>query len=466
MLSWFLSNAGRGTTKESKKANSPPSVALKLHQEPTASKQKKVCLGSNGGEEPIVEGQNGSSDSSSAKAASRRTESVPQALESFQPGQVTLASCPSNMVSPLLSHKRGPRNDDNLVPWEPPLPAKDHGSHENANNGVESSTQQAPSRKRQRTRTIEVSLPLEAELVLHEKLMVPLDDLATKSYRDRVQPIAAEQAFHDISWASLVSQDKTRKGYQKQQPLLIPMLLRKGYPNPVRYEHVENASQEAEHYEINPKRFYSGRNPKDARVTVALQHVLFAGNSILAEPIMDSNMDDNHTAANTNGDMDKSSHCDHDFDYHLHEWYPNDPFEAILNPTEQELAWLFEEFRHCNSAHNKDPSNLLWDFVWEYASPALKADLRSFEDDADQAKLDALIRKDPIVAKRMQLVQSRIAQLLQGGFRRLQMKRVIAILRLKNRSRKTNAARIEYPAPDFAAASSLRYQYVPHAVVL
>jgi hypothetical protein len=192
---------------------------------------------------------------------------------------------------------------------------------------------------------------------------------------------------------------------------------------------------------------------------VALQHVLFASHgmaTLAAQTITDSNTDDSYTDSDTDSDL------------HLHEWYPNDPLEAILNPTEQELAWLFEEFRHCNGTHHdQDPSNLRWDFVWEYASPALKADLRSFEDDAHQAKLDALIRKDPLVTNRMQLVQNRIAQLLQGGFRRLQMKRVIATLRLvKNRSRKKTGERIKFPAPDLAAANRQRYKYVPRAFVL
>jgi hypothetical protein len=52
-------------------------------------------------------------------------------------------------------------------------------------------------------------------------------------------------------------------------------------------------------------------------------------------------------------------------------WYPVDPDETILNPTEIEFAWLLEECLYCFRKWNTDFS-----FVLKYASPHLKIKLR------------------------------------------------------------------------------------------
>lgn len=141
----------------------------------------------------------------------------------------------------------------------------------------------------------------------------------------------------------------------------------------------------------------------------------------------------------------------------LKEWYPHDAEEYILSGTEQELAWLFEESHHC--FRGVQETTLDWGFVWEYASPTLKVELRKFEDTDDKGKYNRLVRwKDSLVCSRMKIVCSHFRYLLNIGFRRLHMKRVVALLRLVQP--KNILGDREYPIADYAGAAKLSYSYL------
>jgi hypothetical protein len=138
----------------------------------------------------------------------------------------------------------------------------------------------------------------------------------------------------------------------------------------------------------------------------------------------------------------------------LKEWFPHDPEEFILNPVEIELAWLGEESMHCLNTND-----FQWDFIYEYASPALKVKLRGLRDDDDSKKMAGLVRHwDPLVTGRFEVVREHIWGLLRSGFRRLQMKRIIAELRLLKRNVQ-NGGKRSFPPLDLKAVASQSYTY-------
>ena len=105
-------------------------------------------------------------------------------------------------------------------------------------------------------------------------------------------------------------------------------------------------------------------------------------------------------------------------------WYPIDPSERVLNPTEIEISWLVEE-----SMYSLRSSEIVWSFVWKYASPSLKLELRKIGD-GDGNQLEKLIRSnDGLVKKRFAVVRREITKKLHGGFLRTRMRNVIPKLR-------------------------------------
>jgi hypothetical protein len=88
-------------------------------------------------------------------------------------------------------------------------------------------------------------------------------------------------------------------------------------------------------------------------------------------------------------------------------WYPMDPSELVLNPTEIELAWLLEETIYCTRK-----KKISWTFISELSSPTLKTQLKQLskagnesdsKDNAaeDERKLSKLVRMHyPLVQKR------------------------------------------------------------------
>jgi hypothetical protein len=117
-----------------------------------------------------------------------------------------------------------------------------------------------------------------------------------------------------------------------------------------------------------------------------------------------------------------------------HYWYPMDPQEMILNPTEIEMAWLLEESLYCTRKKNVN-----WTFIFKFASPTLKTQLRKLpppvavdgdHDDDDKERLGSLIRMDfPVVEKRFRVVRHDVRNRLICRETRPAMKTIVPQLR-------------------------------------
>jgi hypothetical protein len=102
--------------------------------------------------------------------------------------------------------------------------------------------------------------------------------------------------------------------------------------------------------------------------------------------------------------------------------------DNVLNEIELELIWLREESMYCLSC-----PRFQFDFIYEYASPALKVELRklSRDDQSETGKLKHIVRlEDWMVSRRFDIVRNDIRMMLGRGFRRQRMGTVIAELRL------------------------------------
>jgi hypothetical protein len=105
--------------------------------------------------------------------------------------------------------------------------------------------------------------------------------------------------------------------------------------------------------------------------------------------------------------------------------------DNVLNEVELELVWLGEESMYCLSRHE-----FQFDFIYEYASPALKVELRKLSrgDESEADKLKQLVRMEEwLVSRRFDFVRKAIRMMLGRGFRRQRMGTVIAELRLLRR---------------------------------
>jgi hypothetical protein len=105
--------------------------------------------------------------------------------------------------------------------------------------------------------------------------------------------------------------------------------------------------------------------------------------------------------------------------------------DNVLNEIELELIWLGEESMYCLSC-----PEFQFDFIYEYASPALKLELRklSRDDHNETEKLKQIVRlEDWMVSRRFDFVRNYIRMMIGRGFRRQRMRIVIAELRLLRR---------------------------------
>jgi hypothetical protein len=112
---------------------------------------------------------------------------------------------------------------------------------------------------------------------------------------------------------------------------------------------------------------------------------------------------------------------------------PDEVFQSdnVLNEVELELIWLGEESMYCLSC-----PEFQFDFIYEYASPALKVELRklSRDDQSERGKLNHIVRMEEwLVSRRFDFVRKDIRKMLHQGFRRQRMRIVIAELRLLRR---------------------------------
>ncbi len=115
--------------------------------------------------------------------------------------------------------------------------------------------------------------------------------------------------------------------------------------------------------------------------------------------------------------------------------------DNVLNEVELELDWLGEESMYCLSC-----SEFEFDFIYEYASPTLKVELRklSRDDQSEADKLKLIVRMhDCLVSRRFDFVRNYVRKVLGQGFRRQRMRTVIAELRLL---RCQQGARRRFPA--------------------
>jgi hypothetical protein len=109
--------------------------------------------------------------------------------------------------------------------------------------------------------------------------------------------------------------------------------------------------------------------------------------------------------------------------------------DNVLSEVELELNWLGEESMHCLSC-----PEFQFDFIYNYASPALKVELRklSRDDQSEAEKVKEIIRSnDLLVARRFDFVRKYIRNMLRRGFRRQRMRIVIAELRLMRRGQQS-----------------------------
>jgi hypothetical protein len=105
--------------------------------------------------------------------------------------------------------------------------------------------------------------------------------------------------------------------------------------------------------------------------------------------------------------------------------------DNVLNEVELELIWLGEESMYCLSS-----PEFQFDFIYEYASPALKVELRklSRDDQSETEKVKEIVRVDEwLVFRRFDFVRKYIRNMLRRGFRRERMRTVIAEVRLLRR---------------------------------
>jgi hypothetical protein len=109
---------------------------------------------------------------------------------------------------------------------------------------------------------------------------------------------------------------------------------------------------------------------------------------------------------------------------------PKDPIftkDKILNAMEMEVLWLGVESMFCLSA-----DEFQFDFIYEYASEALKVEIRKLNRMASgEEKLKQIVRMgDWLIARRFRFLREQIRLNYDKGFRRKMMVPVIAELRL------------------------------------
>jgi hypothetical protein len=110
-------------------------------------------------------------------------------------------------------------------------------------------------------------------------------------------------------------------------------------------------------------------------------------------------------------------------------WFPQDPSEAILNSIETQVAWLTEESMYSLRSNPE----IQWDYVWQYACPSLKIELRKIPEGSGN-RLEKLVRlHDGIVNTRFEVVKKDIRKKLHRGFLRTRMRGIIMQLRLDSR---------------------------------
>jgi hypothetical protein len=176
---------------------------------------------------------------------------------------------------------------------------------------------------------------------------------------------------------------------------------------------------------------------KESQLELAPSNEMLRTNPVLAEPLQQKLNVFNHAlllegepAGNgVQATPDKPANAPHD----MQQTFQDEAFRSdnVLNEVELELVWLGEESMYCLSC----PA-FQFDFIYEYASPALTVELRklSRDDKSEVEKLKQLVRMEEwLVSRRFDFVRTSIRMMLGRGFRRQRMGIVIAELRLLRR---------------------------------
>jgi len=130
--------------------------------------------------------------------------------------------------------------------------------------------------------------------------------------------------------------------------------------------------------------------------------------------------------------------------------YPVDREELILNSFQIETAWLVEENMYCNRSTNVD-----WDFVMNYASPALRDELRQipYVGENDDEETLAKLFHNGIEAKRFLIVRREVRRKLLKNVVRKRMQDIVPRLRKATHPLRLQNMQLKRMAASFEAAA-------------
>jgi hypothetical protein len=185
------------------------------------------------------------------------------------------------------------------------------------------------------------------------------------------------------------------------------------------------------------KSLVAATKPPNLRQDEESQLEMLWANPLVSEPLQRSHnvfthallLGDGSTVNGVRANPDKSQIAQEDM-----QQMPQDKVfqsDNVLNEVELELIWLGEESMYCLSC-----PEFQFDFIYEYASPALKVELRklSRDDQSETEKVKQIVRMDEwLVSRRFDFVRNYLRNMLRRGFRRQRMGTVIAELRLMRR---------------------------------
>jgi hypothetical protein len=188
---------------------------------------------------------------------------------------------------------------------------------------------------------------------------------------------------------------------------------------------------------VAAKKPMDSRQGAESQPEPAPSDEMFRANPVAAEPLLQSHnlfthallLGDGSTGNGVQATPDK--HAKHPQDMQQTPQYEVCQTDNVLNEVELELLWLGEESMYCLSC-----LEFQFDFIYEYASPVLKVELRklSRDDQSETERLNQIVRmEDWLVSQRFDFVRNYIRNMLVRGFRRQRMGTVIAELRLLRR---------------------------------
>jgi hypothetical protein len=173
---------------------------------------------------------------------------------------------------------------------------------------------------------------------------------------------------------------------------------------------------------VAAKKPADSRQGANVQMETASSNEILLANAMTAEPLQPA-----ENSVQTTPDKPANAQLD------IQQTPPDEVFQSdnVLNEVELELSWLGEESMYCLSC-----PTFQFDFIYEYASLALKLELRklSRNDQSETEKLKQIVRMDEwLVSRRFDFVRNYIRKKLRRGFRRQRMGAVIAEVRLLRR---------------------------------